>query len=109
MVDKTLAMAYEQACRKAECSRNRLEYAEQNADRFTEEDIKQLKEEATADEKELYSIQKQLQIAISDIPNVLVKRLADDHYLKRIKVSELSGLYKYSKSSIKRYLKMSRG
>ena len=108
MINKNIAEAYERAFRKAKISSKRWKYAESHSAEFTDEDLEELKKEAIEDEAELKAIREQLRTSIADISDVLVRRLAEDHYLRREPIWKLAELYNYSESSIKRYLRMSR-
>lgn len=108
MIYKTTAAAYELARRRAEISKIRYEYAKADPSRFTDKDMDQLKKEMNDDEIELQDIQNQLKTDIAKIQDVLARRIAYDHYLVGMTVSELAKHYNFSNSSIKRYLRMAR-
>ena len=108
MINKNIAEAYEREFRKAEISRKRWEYAEIHTAEFTDDDLEEVKREAIEDEAELQAIQEQLRTSMADIPDVFARRLAEDHYLRREPIWKLAERYNYSKSSIKRYLRMAR-
>lgn len=108
MIQKTIAAAYEQARRRAEISKVRYEYAKMDPSRFTNEDMDQLKKEMHDDELELQGVRNQLKDDISEIQNVLARRIAEDHYLTGITVKDLAKRYNFSSSSIKRFLRIAR-
>lgn len=108
MIHKTIAAAYEQARRRAEISKVRYEYAKMDPSRFTNEDMDQLKQEMHDDELELQGVRNLLKDDISEIQNVLARRIAEDHYLTGITVKDLAKRYNFSSSSIKRFLRIAR-
>lgn len=53
-------------------------------------------------------LQSQLKSEIANIEDTFSRRLAEDHYLRGEKISQLASRYSYSEDTIKKYLKKAR-
>lgn len=103
-----LIAAYQLAKRDAAISAARLEDAKKNPADYTAEEVIQRKKEADVDTKKMNFLQSQLKSEIANIEDMFSRRLAEDHYLRGEKISQLASRYSYSEDTIKKYLKKAR-
>lgn len=103
-----IVVAYKKAEKNLQVSRERLKEAKKASRYYTDDEIEALKMELEEDKAEFLVSQEQLKNAIEKIPEKMVRRVAEDHYIKDYTLENLASTYGYSVSSIKKLLQSAR-
>lgn len=101
-----IVVAYKKAEKNLQVSRERLKEAKKASRYYTDDEIEALKMELEEDKAEFLISQEQLKNAIEKIPEKMLRRLAEDHYIKDYTLENLASIYGYSVSSIKKFLQL---
>ena len=103
-----IVVAYKKAEKNLQVSRSRLKEAKKASRYYADDEIKALEVELEEDEAEFAARQEQLKNAIAKIPEKMVRRVVEDHYIKDYTLENLANTYGYSVSSIKKLLQSAR-